>query len=99
MRIAVDHAETAERFPPRREEAGGEEVADRKRALLEFEQPSAFEPAHRQNPAGRQLVHHLRHPDRRLIWKHLGVKMNVLGFALVIELFAQSRGDLLDDLA
>ena len=53
MRIAVDHAEAAERKPPGGEHRLPDAIALRQRRLLVREQLGAVEPVEREQPAGR----------------------------------------------
>ncbi len=98
MRIAVDHAEAAERKPPRREHRAADDVAVLERRFLVGEQLGAVEPVERQQPAGRELRPHVGHADQVDAFQHQPVERDVLRLAPVIELLAHARGDLLADL-
>ncbi len=99
MRIAVDHAEAAERKPPRGEHRLPDAVALGERRVLVREQLGAFEPVEREQPAGRQLRPHVRHADEIGALEHRAIERDVLRLAPVVELLAHARGDLLGDLA
>ena len=65
MRIAVDHAEAAERKPPGREHRGGRGgCASSSGASLWASSLRALEPVEREQPAGRQLRPDVRHADQ-----------------------------------
>ena len=49
--------------------------------------------------ARRQLGQHLRHADARLVGEDRGVQRHVLGLEVVVQLLAQPRRHLLEDLA
>ena len=99
MRIAVDHAEAAERMPPGCEHAVASRLRDLQRIVLVREQRAAFKPVHGEQPAGGQLRPDLRHADGGLACEHVAVERDVRGLANVIELLAQACGDLVGDLA
>src|SRR5712691_3328883 len=98
MRITVDHAETAERPPPRREHRGADAVAGGEIVVRVLEQPAAVEPVEGDEPAGRELGPHPRHPDLLDACEHRAVERDVLGLAAVIELLADAGADLLGHL-
>src|SRR5206468_11650402 len=91
MRIAVDHAEAAERPPPGREHRGAEPVAGGEVSLGVFEQPAPIEPLEGEEPAARELRPYSRHADLLDAVEHLAREHDVLGFAPVIELLANAR--------
>ena len=72
--------------------------SSRARVLVVHETP-ALEPGHGQQALGRQLRQHARHADARLVGEDCAVKGRVFRLQLVVQLLAQPRRDLLDDLA
>ena len=99
MRVAVDHAVAAEREPPRGEHRLPDAVALLERRGLVAEQFGAVEPVEREQPAGRELRPHRRHAHQIDAGEHRLIERDVLGLALIVELLAHARGDLLGDLA
>ena len=98
MRIAVDHAEAAERKPPGREHRAADAVAVLERRLLVGQKLGAIEPVEREQPAGRELGPHAWHADQVDALQHQPIERDVLCLAPVVELLAHARGDLLGDL-
>ena len=99
MRIAVDHAEAAERKPPGGEHRGRQRIARRKRIGLVRQHAGAVEPIERQQPSGGERRPGARHPHAIDAVEHFAVQRDVLGFAPVVELLAHARADLLADFA
>ena len=99
MRVAVEHAVTVEGHVPGVEHLQRDLVALRRRRLPEVEQGGAVEPAHGEQPPGRERGVHLRHVNAGLALQHLVIEGHVAGLALIVELFAQPRRDLGVDLA
>ena len=97
MRVAVDHAVVRERIPPRLEHRLRDGVAILQRRALVVEQLAAFEPGHGQQALGRQVRQHLRHADPGLVLEDQRVQRRVGRFQLVVELLAQPRRYLFED--
>ena len=68
-------------------------------ARLVVEELAPLEPGHGEQPLGRQLGNNLGHADARLVGEDGAVKPRVARLEIVVELLAQARGDLLQDLA
>ncbi len=88
-----------EGIPPGAEHGPRDGVAVLERARLVVHEPPALEPGHGQEPLGRQLGQHLRHADCRLVAEDGAIERGVPRFQIVVELLAQARRDLLQDLA
>ncbi len=74
-------------------------VAVLERRVLVVEELAALEPGHGEEPLGRQLGHDLGHADALIVREDGAVEPRVARLQLVVELLAQPRGDLLQDLA
>ena len=98
MRIAVDHAEAAERKPPGGKHRAADDVAMRERRALVLQELGAVEPIEREQPAGRELRPHVWHADQIAALEHQTIKRDVLRLAPVVEFLAHARGDFLADL-
>ena len=85
----------AERMPPGPEHRRRQPVALGERMLAEFEQRPPLEPAHREQPACRQLGNDGGNADAGLVGKDIPVERDVTRLALVVELLANPRRDLL----
>ena len=98
MRVAVNHAVVAERIPPGAEHGAGDLVALFERPVGVVEQLAAVEPGHGEEPLGGELREHLWHADERVAGEDQPIETRVARLEIVIELFAQARGDLLQHL-
>ena len=101
MRVAMNGAVTVEGKVPTANSASATLLRSSTRRLCgePGQQRAAFDPGHGQEPLRGELRKHLRDMDRRLLCEHLSVKPDVPGFALVIQLLAQSLADLLVNFA
>src|SRR5262249_17904549 len=97
-RSAVDHAEAAERPPPRHEHGGADAVAGGEVGILVLEQPATLEPVEGEQPAGGELRPCPRYPDLLDVGEHVAIERDVPGLAAIIELLADAGADLLGDL-
>ena len=95
----MDDAVVAEREPPGAEHGLRDGVAIFERRRLVVEQRAALEPGHGEQPLGRQLGQDLRHADALLVGEDAGIEPGVARLQLVVELLAQPRRNLLEDLA
>ncbi len=94
MRVAMDYTVAAERLPPCLEHGDRQPVAGGKLVALVDEQLVAREPVEGEQAAGRELRPGARHPHLRRIGEDRPVQRDVLGFAFIVELFADARADL-----
>ena len=99
MRVAVDHAVIVERHIPGAEHGARQRVAGLDRCVLERGQLLPVEPAHGQQPAGRQVRHDRRDMDGRLVAQHVAVERHMRRLARVIEFLEQAGGEFLVDVA
>ena len=100
MRIAVDHAETAERKPPGGEHRLPDAVALRE--LGAFLCVSSLVPSSQSSVSSRPVEssgHTSGTRIRSMPLEHRAIERGVLCLAPVVELLAHARGDLLADLA
>ena len=77
----------------------GNAVAGLKRRGFEGQEPLTLQPAHGQQPAGREVRHRLRYGDVRTIRKEGAVKRHLLGLTTIVQLLAQPVSDLVGHLA
>src|SRR6266849_3870036 len=98
MRVAMDHAEPAERLPPRLEHRSRDAVASRDGVALVSQQLVAFEPLESKETLCRQRRPHARHPHLRGRRQHGAIERDMLCLTLVVEFLPEARAYFAGDL-
>src|SRR5258708_9177053 len=98
MRIAMDGAIEIEWHVPRTEQVDGDRVARRHRPLRRNEQLLAFDPGHGEQTPGRKIGDDLGDADPAFLREHAAVEGDMPRLTLIVELLAQTLGDLDVDL-